>query len=53
LLDWHGVKVGLVGLVEEEWLETLGAVNVEEMKYMDFVEVGRRLANELKVRGWE
>lgn len=26
-MDWHGVKVGFVGLVEEEWLETLGAVN--------------------------
>mgnify|MGYP001807536580 CR=1 FL=1 len=46
-----GIKVGIVGLVEEEWLETLGAVNVADMEYKDFIEVGRAAARELKVRG--
>ncbi|EFJ51913.1 hypothetical protein VOLCADRAFT_103101 [Volvox carteri f. nagariensis] len=53
LRDWNGIKVGIVGLVEEEWLETLGAVNVEEMEYRDFFKVGRQLASELKAQGAE
>jgi hypothetical protein len=54
-----GIKVGVVGLVEEEWLETLGAVNVADMVYVDFIQCGRKAARELRVRhgtwraGWE
>ncbi|PNH05871.1 5'-nucleotidase [Tetrabaena socialis] len=51
--DWNGIKVGVVGLVEEEWLETLGAVNVSDMIYKDFVEVGREAAAYLKSKGAE
>ncbi|KAG2448377.1 hypothetical protein HYH02_006959 [Chlamydomonas schloesseri] len=51
--EWNGIKVGVVGLVEEEWLETLGAVNTAEMQYQDFVTVGRKLAAELKADGAE
>lgn len=53
LLDWHGVKVGFVGLVEEEWLETLGAVNPNDLEYVDFVEEGHRLAKDLQEQGAE
>lgn len=55
LKDWNGIRVGIVGLVEEEWLVTLGAVNAEEMDYQDFIQVGRQLAADLKVgevAGW-
>ncbi len=41
-----------MGLVEEEWLETLGAVNVEDMEYVDFIKTGRELAQHLKV-SWD
>ncbi|GLC44409.1 hypothetical protein PLESTB_000472700 [Pleodorina starrii] len=51
--DWNGIKVGIVGLVEEEWLETLGAVNVDEMVYKDFIEVGREAARRMKAKGAE
>ncbi|KXZ56803.1 hypothetical protein GPECTOR_1g723 [Gonium pectorale] len=51
--DWNGIKVGVVGLVEEEWLETLGAVNVSDMIYQDFVEVGREAARAMKAKGAE
>ncbi len=51
LQDWNGIKVGIVGLVEEEWLVTLGAVDPNDMEYQDFIQVGRKLANELKVSG--
>lgn len=50
LVDWNGVKVGFAGIVEEDWLETLGAVNPSELQYLDFIEEGRRLARKLKVR---
>ncbi|GAX77496.1 hypothetical protein CEUSTIGMA_g4940.t1 [Chlamydomonas eustigma] len=53
IMDWNGVKVGFAGLVEEEWLETLGAVNLEELEYVDFIEEGRRLAQKLKAEGAE
>ncbi|GIL42857.1 hypothetical protein Vafri_709 [Volvox africanus] len=51
--DWNGIKVGVVGLVEEEWLETLGAVNVDDMEYHNFIEVGREMARHMKAKGAE
>ncbi|GFR40976.1 hypothetical protein Agub_g1641 [Astrephomene gubernaculifera] len=51
--NWNGIKVGVVGLVEEEWLETLGAVNVSDMEYRDFIEVGREAARAMKAQGAE
>jgi 5'-nucleotidase len=62
VLDWHGWKVGLVGLAEEEWLATLATLDVEQLRYTSFVEEGRRRALELRVSygpgrgrggGWE
>ncbi|KAG2442606.1 hypothetical protein HXX76_002691 [Chlamydomonas incerta] len=53
MTEWNGIKVGIVGLVEEEWLDTLGAVNTAEMQYQDFVTVGRKLAADLKADGAE
>eukprot|EP00882_Tetradesmus_deserticola_P031535 GHRQ01035664.1.p1 GENE.GHRQ01035664.1~~GHRQ01035664.1.p1 ORF type:complete len:184 (+),score=62.10 GHRQ01035664.1:257-808(+) len=44
-----GIKVGIVGLVEGDWVETLSCVEPEEVRYVDFVEEGRRLARELRV----
>ncbi|KAG2442607.1 hypothetical protein HXX76_002692 [Chlamydomonas incerta] len=53
MTEWNGIKVGIVGLVEEEWLETLASVNTDDMQYQDFVTVGRKLAAELKADGAE
>lgn len=41
----------MVGLVEKEWLETLSCVNLSEVSYLDFVEEGRRIAQDLKAQG--
>jgi 5'-nucleotidase len=49
MLQHHGVSVGLVGLVEGDWVETLARVEPDELDYLDFVKEGRRLAIELKV----
>ena len=42
------VEIGLVGLVEEEWIVTLSAVDPDDVRYLDLVEEGRRLAQGLK-----
>ncbi|KAK4310995.1 hypothetical protein Pmani_017489 [Petrolisthes manimaculis] len=50
-LTWHGWKIGLIGLVEREWLETLATINVEEVTFTDYVDKGRELASQLRAEG--
>merc|ERR1719197_1070563 len=47
-MDFHGRKVGLIGLVEKEWLVTLATLNPEDVIYEDFCPCARRLAKDLK-----
>ncbi|XP_067652872.1 mannosylglucosyl-3-phosphoglycerate phosphatase-like [Haliotis asinina] len=47
-LVWNDIKIGFVGLVEEEWIETLATLDPEDVTYLDFVTEGQRLANLLK-----
>jgi len=42
------VQIGLIGLVEKEWIATLTTVDPDDVRFLDFLEVGRRLAQELK-----
>jgi len=49
LMEWNGVKIGLVGLVEEDWLQTI--VNLPSVEFLDFVLEGRRLAAALRSQG--
>ncbi|XP_069183301.1 mannosylglucosyl-3-phosphoglycerate phosphatase isoform X2 [Procambarus clarkii] len=51
IMDWHGWKIGLVGLVEKEWLETLATINAEQVTFTDYVDKGRELATMLKNQG--
>lgn len=46
-----GVRVGFVGLAEEEWLATMPLVAKEDVSYEDFVLCGRRHARELRADG--
>lgn len=48
VVDWAGHRIGLVGLVEKEWLDTLATVNPEMVTFLDFVEAGQKLAAQLK-----
>ena len=50
-VEWEGRKIGLIGLVEKEWLDTLATINPEEVDYTDYVEAARALATELKQNG--
>ncbi|XP_069950309.1 mannosylglucosyl-3-phosphoglycerate phosphatase isoform X3 [Cherax quadricarinatus] len=51
IIEWHGWKIGLVGLVEKEWLETLATINAEQVTFTDYVDKGRELAIMLKDQG--
>jgi 5'-nucleotidase len=53
LTEWNGIKIGLIGLVEESWIQTLGRVDPETVRYVDYIEEGKRLAKELKEKGAE
>jgi 5'-nucleotidase len=46
-----GLRIGIMGLVESEWMATLATVEEEDIEYTDFVQVGRALAKELRSQG--
>ncbi|CRL06860.1 CLUMA_CG019615, isoform A [Clunio marinus] len=48
----HGeFRVGLMGLVEKEWLETIPTIDPNEVTFIDYIEAGNRLANDLIKEG--
>ena len=47
IITWQGVRVGLMGLVEPEWLLTIPSIEESDIRYVDFCETGRQLAAEL------
>ncbi|KAI9208305.1 Metallo-dependent phosphatase-like protein [Polychytrium aggregatum] len=46
VLERYGLRIGFIGLVEPDWLETISGL--PPVDYMDFVEVGRGLSRKLK-----
>ena len=50
-IDWSGRKIGLIGLVEREWLDSLANINQEEVDYTDYVDAASMLTAELKKKG--
>ncbi|KAF7256500.1 hypothetical protein EG68_06310 [Paragonimus skrjabini miyazakii] len=48
VIEKAGVKIGLVGLVESHWVDTLAGIDQGEVIVKDFCTEGRRLANELR-----
>lgn len=48
VVHWDGRRIGLLGLVEKEWLDTLATVNPEETTFLDFIEAGQKLSAQLK-----
>lgn len=47
----QGWKVGLLGVVEEEWIATLATIDSQDVEYVSFQEEARRLANALREQG--
>ncbi|XP_011270722.1 hypothetical protein CAOG_09034 [Capsaspora owczarzaki ATCC 30864] len=50
MLTRNGFKIGLMGLIEREWLDTLPSAP-PTLEYSDFVEVGQRLTRKLRDEG--
>lgn len=51
MTTWNGKKIGIIGLIEQEWIATLSTIDPEDVEYIDFVTEGQRLAIELKQQG--
>merc|ERR1719336_1371946 len=52
-MDWEGRKLGIIGLVEREWLDTVSTIDKEHIDYTDYVDAAAMLADELKRKGCE
>lgn len=48
IIERAGIKFGIIGLIEEEWLSTLSTLDSSDVIYEDFVVRGRELARWLK-----
>ena len=48
IVEKDGYKLGLIGLIEYDWITTLTCLDVEDITYEDFVSAGERLATQLK-----
>ncbi|KAI2797077.1 hypothetical protein BLOT_015534 [Blomia tropicalis] len=47
ITEYNGVRIGLIGLIEEEWLYTL-VLDPNDIHYVSFITEGRKLARSLK-----
>lgn len=45
---WKSIVCCQVGLVEQEWLDTLSTINPDEVTFLDYVEAGKKLGAQLK-----
>ena len=48
-MEWNGIKIGCIGVVEEEWIDTVTCF--KGVKYTDQAQVATRLAKELREQG--
>lgn len=48
IIERNGIRIGLIGIVEEEWLCTLATMSREDLIFLDYVDESRRLAKLLK-----
>lgn len=47
-LEWNGIQIGLLGIVEEEWIHTLAALDKDDLLYKDFTSVASGIVQELR-----
>ena len=47
VMEKKGIRYGFLGVVEKDWLETLGAMEPDTIEYIDLVDEARRLAKQL------
>lgn len=51
-MEWNGMRLGIIGLVEKEWLATIPSIDMDQdVIYLDFVAKGQELCESLLARG--
>ncbi|EEA05823.1 5'-nucleotidase and phosphodiesterase protein, putative [Cryptosporidium muris RN66] len=53
LFEWQGRRIGIMGLVERDWLKTLPTIVEDDVIYKDFVEEANRLSEILRSKDAE
>lgn len=48
VIEHNHCKIGLMGLVEKEWLDTLPTIDPKEVTYTDFIKTANKLATQLR-----
>ncbi|BFZ13573.1 hypothetical protein BsWGS_16611 [Bradybaena similaris] len=51
VIEHSGIKIGIIGLVEKEWIDTLSTLDPADVLFSDFVQVGRDMASDLRRSG--
>eukprot|EP01062_Namystynia_karyoxenos_P081643 TRINITY_DN900_c0_g4_i1.p1 TRINITY_DN900_c0_g4~~TRINITY_DN900_c0_g4_i1.p1 ORF type:complete len:1413 (+),score=400.94 TRINITY_DN900_c0_g4_i1:70-4239(+) len=51
ILSAGDVRVGLMGIVEEDWILTCGQINPEQVRYVDMADAARECSAELRAEG--
>eukprot|EP00915_Cephaloidophora_sp_WS-2016_P001134 GHVH01001560.1.p1 GENE.GHVH01001560.1~~GHVH01001560.1.p1 ORF type:complete len:626 (+),score=86.32 GHVH01001560.1:185-2062(+) len=53
IFEHQGYKIGVIGLIEYEWLETISLIDLNELIYTDFIKAAKALVQLLKYKGVE
>lgn len=48
IIKHNNIKIGFMGLVEKEWLDTLPTIDPKEVTYTDFTTISKKLAIQLQ-----
>lgn len=48
ILEHNGVKIGVIGLAEEEWLDCIMGMEEDDYTFEDFIESGKKWSKKLK-----
>lgn len=48
IITHNNIKIGFMGLVEKEWLDTLPTIDPKEVSYTDFIKISKKLATQLR-----
>ena len=53
ILEHEGIKIGIIGLAEEEWLDSIVSLEEDDFIFEDFIKSGRKWCKKLREEGCE
>jgi len=53
ILEHQGVKIGIIGLAEEEWLDSIICLEEDDFEYEDFIKTAKKWCKRLREEGCE